>query len=207
MLAAVAALLSFTAPLASRPVATRGAAVSMGEKARAQRAGRRLSRPYSAALPSHRRRPRSAQVLSLDNMGLYSGKAAQKAPVRVLTRIEDLRVLTSLAEAGVLSAAEEAGIFSKLESAGAISQAEKLLPLADKLQVLALAETLINVPAGLLTAAAVALLAGEVGLIAAVPDDSAPLVALQLVSGGVAGLGAVVLLASGALFSALQSTD
>ena len=42
-------------------------------------------------------------------------------------------------------------------------------------------------PAGLLTAAAVALLAGEVGLIAAVPDDSAPLVALQLVSGGVAG--------------------
>mmetsp|Transcript_47710 Transcript_47710/g.158108 ORF Transcript_47710/g.158108 Transcript_47710/m.158108 type:complete len:179 (-) Transcript_47710:344-880(-) len=178
MLAAVAALLAFTAPLASRPVATRGAAVSMGEK-----------------------------VLSLDNMGLYSGKAAQKAPVRVLTRIEDLRVLTSLAEAGVLSAAEEAGVFSKLESAGAISQAEKLLPLADKLQVLALAETLINVPAGLLTAAAVALLAGEVGLIAAVPDDSAPLVALQLVSGGVAGLGAVVLLASGALFSALQSTD
>ena len=50
------------------------------------REGARAARwpsPLSAVFrrPAHRRRPRSAQVLSLDNMGLYSGKAAQvRAP-------------------------------------------------------------------------------------------------------------------------------
>ncbi len=43
----------------------------------------------------------------------------QKAPLRLLSRIEELRLATNLADAGLLSAAEDAGVFSKLEAAGA----------------------------------------------------------------------------------------
>merc|ERR1719316_2605190 len=115
--------------------------------------------------------------------------------------------MTSLSESGLLSSAEANGLFSKLESAGAFSAAEKLLPLADKLNALALAETLINTPAILLTGGALALVAGEVGLIYLVPDDSTALVALQAATGVAAGAGAVTLLGASYLFGLLQATD
>merc|ERR1711918_188304 len=102
-----------------------------------------------------------------------------------------------------LSGAEEAGVFSKLEAAGAFSSAEKLLPLADDLKLLSTAEYLLNVPANLLAIGAVAPLGGEFALITAVPDDSTALVAVQLVTGLLAGGGAVVLLAVSFLFSLL----
>jgi len=130
-----------------------------------------------------------------------------KPPLKLLSRIEELQVLSGLAEAGVLSSAEEAGIFSKLERAGAYSSIEKLLPLADDLKLLSTAEALLNVPAGTLIAAAAALVVGEVGLISVVPDDSGALVALQVGSGAVVGLAAVVLLAVSSLFSVLQGKD
>lgn len=58
-----------------------------------------------------------------------ASRAPQKAPVRLLSRLEELRLLTQLSKLGVLSKAEEAGVFSSLEKAGAFSLAEKLLPI------------------------------------------------------------------------------
>jgi len=107
----------------------------------------------------------------------------------------------------LLSGAEDAGLFSKLEAAGAFSKAEKLLPLADDLKLLSTAEYLLNVPANLLALGAVVLLGGEFALITAVPDDNAALLGVQVVTGLLAGGGAVVLLASSFLFSLLQGTN
>lgn len=149
------------------------------------------------------------KMLTFDQDGLFEGRevSVTKPPLRLLERIEELKVLTSVADAGLLSAAEEAGIFSKLEAAGAFSTAEKLLPLADELKLLSTAETLLNVPANVLVIAAVALLGGEAALVAAVPDDNAVLLALQLGTGVAAGAGAVVLAGTAFLFSLLQGDD
>lgn len=146
------------------------------------------------------------QIVSFDQDGVFDQavKGSTKPPVKLLSRLEELGLLSSLAETGFLSNAEASGLFSKLEAAGAFSSAEKLLPLADKLNVLALAETLINVPSAVLTLGALSLLAGEYGLITVVPDDSTALVALQAVTGVVAGLGGVTLLAASYLFGLLQ---
>merc|ERR1711918_332673 len=95
-----------------------------------------------------------------------------------------------------LSGAEDAGVFSKLEAAGAFSTAEKLLPLADDLKLLSTAEALLNVPSNLLAIGGLLLLGGEFALVTAIPDDNAALIAVQLLSGLVAGGGAVVLLGS-----------
>ncbi len=131
----------------------------------------------------------------------------QKPPVKVLSRLESLGVLTSLSEAGLLSGAESAGLFSKLEAAGAFSAAEKLLPLADKLNVFSLVESLIMIDSSALLLGAVALLAGEVGLITVLPDDNTALVAVQAVTGVAAGAGALTLFAASALFGTLQAKN
>ena len=52
-----------------------------------------------------------------------------------------------------------------------------------------------------------ALLAGEVGLITALPDDNAALVAVQAVTGVAAGAGALTLFAASALFGTLQAKN
>jgi len=149
------------------------------------------------------------KVVSFDQDGVFEGReiSVAKAPVRLLERVEELRLLSSIADAGLLSSAEEAGVFSKLEAAGAFSTAESLLPLADDLKLLSTAEYLLNVPANLLTFAAVALLGGEFALITAIPDDSTALIAVQLATGLAAGAGAVVLLATSFLFSLLQGEN
>ena len=140
----------------------------------------------------------AAQVVSFDQDGLFEGReiSVAKPPVRLLERIEELRLLSSIADAGLLSGAEDAGLFSKLEAAGAFSKAEKLLPLADDLKLLSTAEYLLNVPANLLALGAVVLLGGEFALITAVPDDNAALLGVQVVTGLLAGGGAVILLAT-----------
>ena len=136
-----------------------------------------------------------------------AGSRVQKAPLKVLTRLESLGLLTSLSEAGLLSSAEASGLFSKLEAAGAFSAAEKLLPLADKLNVFSTLEGLLLVDSSALLLAALALLAGEVGLITYLPDDNSALVAVQVVTGVLAGAGATTLLAASALFGTLQSKN
>jgi len=149
------------------------------------------------------------KVVSFDQDGLFEGReiSVQKPPIKLLERIEELRLLTTLSDAGLLSAAEEQGVFSKLEAAGAFSTAEKLLPLADDLKLLSTAEYLLNVPSNTLVIAAVAILAGEFGLITVVPDDNVALVAVQAATGVAAGAAAVVLFGTAFLFSLLQSDD
>jgi hypothetical protein len=149
------------------------------------------------------------KILSFDRDGVFEARevSEKKPPVKLLNRVNELRVLTSLADAGLLSKAEEAGVFSKLEKAGAFSAAEKLLPLLDDLKVLSLAEDLLNIPANVQVLAAVALLGGEFGIISLVPDDNAALIAVQVITGLLAGGGAVTLLASAFLFSLLQGEN
>ena len=133
--------------------------------------------------------------------------AAPADKVRLPERFEELRLLSSTADARLLSAPEDAGLYSKLESGGTFNIAEKVLPLADDLKRLSTAKYLLNVPANLLALGAVVLLGGEFALITAVPDDNAALLGVQVVTGLLAGGGAVVLLASSFLFSLLQGTN
>jgi hypothetical protein len=125
--------------------------------------------------------------------------AAAPAPankVRLPERFEELRLLSSTADARLLSSTVDAGLYSKLESGGTFNIAEKVLPLADDLKRLSTAKYLLNVPANLLALGAVVLLGGEFALIAAVPDDNAVLLSVQVVTGLLAGGGAVILLAT-----------
>ena len=119
--------------------------------------------------------PRSPrpQLIKYDAFGEFAPQKSVKAPVKVLTRVEELKVLSTLAEAGLLSGAEEAGVFSKLERAGFFSFAEKLLPLADNLKLLSTAEALINLPAAGIFGLAVVLLAGGARTEAQPPEDCA----------------------------------
>ena len=142
--------------------------------------------------------------------------AAPADVVRLPERFEELQLFSSTADASLLSAPEDAsllsapedaGLYSKLESGGAFNIAEKVLPLADDLKRLSTAKYLLNVPANLLALGAVVLLGGEFALITAVPDDNAALLGVQVVTGLLAGGGAVVLLASSFLFSLLQGTN
>jgi len=55
--------------------------------------------------------------------------------------------------------------------------------------------------------AAAALLGGEVALISVVPDDNAVFIAIQAITGLLAGGGAVTILASAYLFSLLQGEN
>jgi hypothetical protein len=148
----------------------------------------------------------SKKITGFDREGVFEARelSQPKPPVKLLNRVSELRVLTSLADAGLLSKAEQAGVFSKLENAGAFSTIEKLLPIADSLNLLGVLENALNVPANIQVLAAVALLGGEVGLISVVPDDNAVLIAVQAITGLLAGGGAVTLLASAYLFSLLQ---
>jgi hypothetical protein len=151
----------------------------------------------------------SKKLTGFDRDGVFEARevSVPKPPVKLLNRVNELRILTSLADAGVLSKAEQAGVFSKLEQAGAFSAIEKLLPLADDLNLLGALENLLNVPANVQVLAATALLGGGVGVISVVPDDNAALLALQVVTGLLAGGGAVTLLASAFLFSLLQGEN
>jgi hypothetical protein len=149
------------------------------------------------------------KIISFDRDGVFEvrERGDPKPPVKLLNRVNELRVLTSLADAGLLSKAEKAGAFSKLEAAGAFSTLEKLLPLADDLQLLGTLEDLLNVPANLQVFGAVAVLGAETALISAVPDDNVALIAIQVVTGLLAGGGAVTLLASAYFFSLLQGEN
>jgi len=191
---------------------------ALADPAKQQRAAERLqtlsarARTSRAGVPAMQLSQLSEtnkKILSFDRDGVFEAReiSDKKPPVKLLNRVNELRVLTSLADAGLLSKAEEAGVFSKLEKAGAFSAAEKLLPLLDDLKVLSLAEDLLNIPANVQVLAAVALLGGEFGIISLVPDDNAALIAVQVITGLLAGGGAVTLLASAFLFSLLQGEN
>jgi len=151
----------------------------------------------------------SKKIVSLDTKGVFEARevSESKPPVKLLNRVNELRILSSIADAGLLSKAEEAGVFSKLEEVGAFSTLEKLLPLVDKVGLLGILENLLDVPANVQVLLAAALLGGEGALIGLVPDDNAALIAVQVLTGLLAGGGAVTLLASAFVFSLLQGEN
>jgi len=177
--------------------------------ARARFARAASSRAGTPAMQLSQIRKTSKKITGFDREGVFEARelSEPKEPVKLLNRISELRVLTSLADLGLLSKAEKAGVFSKLENAGAFSLAEKLLPLADDLNLLGTLENLLNVPANIQVFAAVAVLGGELLLINVVPDDNAALIAIQVITGLLAGGGAVTILASAYLFSLLQGEN
>ena len=64
---------------------------------------------------------------------------------------------------------------------GALSQVEKILPLLDEYRAISLLQTIVSIEPKTLTLAAAGILAADGILIAAVPDSSTNLVALQVV--------------------------
>ena len=64
---------------------------------------------------------------------------------------------------------------------GALSQVEKILPLLDDYRAISLLQTIVNIEPKTLTLAAVGVLVADGILIAAVPDSSNELIALQVV--------------------------
>jgi hypothetical protein len=169
-------------------------------------AGPRRSRAPAPVMQFSQLTEINKKNLLFDQDGLFEGRevAQTKPPVKLLNRINDLRVLTSIADAGLLTKAQESGVFSKLESVGAFGLIEKTLPIIDDLGLLGTLEDLLNIPANVQVLAALALLAGEAAFISGVPDDNVALIAVQVLSGVLAGGGAVTLLASAYFFSLLQ---
>mmetsp|Transcript_15677 Transcript_15677/g.47946 ORF Transcript_15677/g.47946 Transcript_15677/m.47946 type:complete len:153 (+) Transcript_15677:1-459(+) len=146
------------------------------------------------------------KVLKLDASGEFQARevSGNVGRISLLKRIDELKVLSKVADAGLLSGAESAGLFSTLEQKKAFSTIEKILPAADKVGALTLAEELVNTPPTFLLLGAAGLVAGEVAILGAVPDDSVALVALQGGLGLVAGIGAATLAVTAFLISVVQ---
>jgi hypothetical protein len=119
--------------------------------------------------------------------------------VKLLSRVEQLRLLSKAEKAGLLSAAENFGFsLSSIEKLGLLSKAEDFGVLS--------AATDRNTPAALLTAALVLLLAGPV-IVYLVPEDSTPLVVLQVVVGTLTALAGSAAFAASNFVSSLQKSD
>jgi hypothetical protein len=137
-------------------------------------------------------------------VGDKSAKVRDKVPegpeaVKLLSRVEQLRLLSKAEKAGLLSAAESFGFsLSSIEKLGLLSKAEDFGVLS--------AATDRNTPAALLTAALVLLLAGPV-IVYLVPEDSTPLVVLQVVVGTLTALAGSAAFAASNFVSSLQKSD
>ncbi len=81
---------------------------------------------------------------------------------------------------------------------GALSQVEKILPLLDEYRAISLLQTIVNIEPKTLILAAAGVLAADGILIAAVPDSSTELIALQVV------LSILALVSSAPLFIGAQ---
>lgn len=124
----------------------------------------------------------------------------------LLSKIEESQLLSQVAKSGLLSKAQAAGIsLSKLETIlGYVADQPELLILVEASgpELLPVLPTLINlappalpllaaavsIPAGAIQAAGLASLVAAAGIVVAVPDDSATLVAAQTLAVGVLGV-------------------
>ncbi|CAM6113729.1 unnamed protein product [Calypogeia fissa] len=145
---------------------------------------------------------RSAKKLKViqEGEGKFRDKVTDEAPaIKLLARVEQLRLLTKAERSGLLSAAENAGLsLSSIEKFGLLSKAEKFGALS--------AATDPKTPALLLVAALGLLVLGP-AFVYFVPEDSTPLVVVQVVVALVSVLGGSAAFAASSFVSALQSTD
>jgi hypothetical protein len=122
--------------------------------------------------------------------------AKAKGNLAILARVEQLKVLSQLEKTGLLAKLEESGLtLTKIQELGLLSTAERLGVLS------LVADT--NTPL-LLTVVGVFALAAAAGLIVLVPDDSAPLIAAQVVGGLVLLPTAIASLVGGNILGGVQ---
>ncbi|KAF3437786.1 hypothetical protein FNV43_RR20542 [Rhamnella rubrinervis] len=129
----------------------------------------------------------------------YEG--SEEVEVDVFKKLEKRKVLSNVERAGLLSKAEELGFtLSSIEKLGVFSKAEEL-------GLLSLLEKAASFSPSALASAALPILVAAVMTIVLIPDDSAALVAAQVVLAGALGVGAAGLLVGSVVLDGLQEAD
>eukprot|EP00250_Pteridium_aquilinum_P022788 c25705_g1_i1 orf=94-708(+) len=144
---------------------------------------------------------KKVKVLRVGDSGasLRDKVIGEPAPVKLLTRVQQLRLLTKAEKAGLLSAAERAGLsLSTIEKLGLLSKAEELGILS--------AATDPRTPGSLLSLALVLLLAGPV-FVYYVPEDALWEVVLQILVAFLMVTGGSAAFAASKFVSSLQKSD
>ncbi|KAG6546939.1 hypothetical protein Mapa_011555 [Marchantia paleacea] len=134
-----------------------------------------------------------------DKSATIRDKSSGGAAIKLLSRVEQLKLLSKAEKAGLLSAAENAGFsLSSIEKLGLLSKAEEFGALS--------AATDRNTPGALLTLALALLVAGPL-FVYFVPEDSTPLVVLQVLVASISVLGGSAAFAASNFVSELQKSD
>lgn len=129
----------------------------------------------------------------------YEG--SEELEVDVFKKLEKRKVLSTVEKAGLLSKAEELGVtLSSIEKLGLLSKAEDL-------GLLSLLETAAGFSPAVLASAALPLLLGAVVAVVVIPDDTAALVAVQALIGGLLAVGGVGLFVGSIVLEGLQEAD
>ncbi|CAI9753883.1 unnamed protein product [Fraxinus pennsylvanica] len=129
----------------------------------------------------------------------YEGSEEQE--IDVFKKIEKRKVLSNVEKAGLLSKAEELGFtLSSIEKLGVLSKAEEL-------GLLSLLERAASFSPSVLASASLPILVAAVVAILVIPDDSAGLVAAQVVIGGLLAVGGVGLFVGSLVLEGLQEAD
>lgn len=129
----------------------------------------------------------------------YEG--SEEVEVDVFKKLEKKKVLSNVEKAGLLSKAEELGFtLSSIEKLGVFSKAEEF-------GLLSLLERAVSFSPSVLASAALPALVAALAAIVLIPDDSAGLVAFQVVVAAAFGVGAVGLLVGSVLIGELQEAD
>ncbi|KAK8465838.1 hypothetical protein PHAVU_009G190100 [Phaseolus vulgaris] len=129
----------------------------------------------------------------------YEG--SEEVEVDVFKKLEKRKVLSNVEKAGLLSKAEELGFtLSSIEKFGVFSKAEEL-------GLLSLLERAASFSPSLLASAALPAFVAAIAAIVLIPDDSAALVAVQVVVAAALGVGAVGLFVGSVVLGGLQEAD
>jgi hypothetical protein len=123
----------------------------------------------------------------------------QPEAIKLLSRVEQLRLLSKAEKAGLLSTAENLGLsLSSIEKLGLLSKAEDLGVLS--------AATNPKTPGNLLATALVLFLLGP-AFVYLVPEDSTPLVVLQVLVAAISVIGGSAAFAASSFVSTLQRSE
>lgn len=128
-------------------------------------------------------------------------EGSEEVEVDVFKKLEKRKVLSNVEKAGLLSKAEELGFtLSSIEKLGVFSKAEEF-------GLLSLLEKSASFSPSALASAALPILVAAILAIVLIPDDSAALVAVQVVLAGALGVGAAGLLVGSVVLDGLQEAD
>ncbi|KAI8543462.1 hypothetical protein RHMOL_Rhmol08G0220300 [Rhododendron molle] len=129
----------------------------------------------------------------------YEG--SEEVEVDVFKKLEKRKVLSNVEKAGLLSKAEELGFtLSSIEKLGVFSKAEEL-------GLLSLLEKAASFSPSALASAALPVFVAAIVAVVLIPDDSAGLVAVQVVVAGALSVGAAGLVVGSVVLDGLQEAD